>query len=139
MKQRIAFSVEKFIPTHCPNVRCLNPFDVNPIGEFDLAGINPFNRFPRKGYSLVAWWKADDHDPARKIFPAAYKQQGLASDVVICNACSNHTLRVLIEYRVYVDKADAVAALDQGFVNLQSVSQTGTHAEEGDTVDRFLA
>ncbi len=108
MLERKVWQVERFVPRRCPNPQCGIPFYENNSGNF----------------LLYEFWKGITAARVSEISSGIHIP-GVQTDLVMCVNCQNVTLRAVLERRRFANQADALAALAQGFANLQECLVTG--------------
>jgi hypothetical protein len=119
MAERSCWSVEKFVPTRCPNPQCKHPFDTN--GE--------------NGFLIGTFWLHETPEETRKILASI---RGVPAEVVVCAKCCNYTIKVNIERRVYPIKSLAEQALKVGYRNLTECRLFGIEQLHCIVVTRYL-
>jgi len=62
----------------------------------------------------------------------------LATELISCGKCHNVTLRVMLERRTYENRADAEAAVAEGFVNLTTARREAKKKLRGAEVVAYL-
>lgn len=108
-KTQIAYRVEKFIPTACPNPKCFNPFTENS----------------EQGFLLGTYWLHETRERAEAILKSI-SFPGLKTDLIVCGKCHNVVMRVMIEEREYLTCQEAEKAVQaEGFVNLTEAEVVG--------------
>lgn len=112
--RQTVYAVEKFIPTQCPSCR------------------NKFHRNSQDGYLLWTYWIHEPREVREEIRSSIQPTGvGIATELISCGKCHNVTMRALLERRTYENRADAEAALAEGFMNLTTACRVGKERLRG--------